>query len=343
MDETKSLNVQDQGGRGTCPRARPPLRRTGPPELPGIALSVCQGKIERTGLERIPKSLLDLLSVPGQSGVILDAIREGADVNVSSGGGFTPLMLAALLNDDPVIVRALIEAGADVNAETREGMTALTWALQAETQNPDDGDLRGFLERDRRRVEAAMLLVESGADVNVACCSPRRMRWTPLLFATLAPDRNAEVIGAMLAAGAGANARTTEDVTPLFHAAAFGRSSDVVRDLIRAGADVNARGGQEGRRGWTPLLYALTGPCKSRPIVEELLGNGASVDVVVGNGQTPLHFAAVIGDTPAFVHALLEAGADADALDGDGNSALDNAMSQNHKNVVRRLLRAKTG
>lgn len=292
-------------------------------------------------VESEKKSLRELLSVPGQDlAAIRDAIREGADVNESNERGFTPLMFAVLLNDDPEIVRALIEAGADVDAETRDGMTALMWAVEAETHDPDGTDLVGFLARERRRVEAASILVKSGANVNVTCFSARRKKWTPLLFATLEPDRNEAVISLMLEAGADPDARTEEEISPLFHAAAFGRSSGVVRALIRAGADADARGKQEGREGWTPLLYALTGPCKSLPVVEELLRSRASTDIVVGDGQTPLHFAVSIGDTPGYVHALLEAGADVHARDSGGNTPLDCATARNFKNVAGRLIRA---
>lgn len=292
-------------------------------------------------IESEKKSLRELLAVPGQNpAVVLDAIREGVDVNESNENGFTPLMFAVLLNDEREIVRALIEAGADVNAETRDGMTALMWAVSAETHGPDDGDPSGFLDRERRRVEVASLLVASGADVNATCFSARRKKWTPLLFATLEPDRNEAVIFLMLEAGAEPNARTEDGISALFHAAAFGHSSGVVRALIRAGADVDAKGRQEGREGWTPLICALTGPCKSLPVVEELLRCGASVDIAVSGGQTPLHFAVSIGDTPGYVHALLEAGANVHALDSGGNSALDCAMALNFPNVVGRLIKA---
>lgn len=291
------------------------------------------------GIEKI--SLRDLLSVPGREpALVLEAIRNGADVDSPGESGFTPLMLAVLLNDDPSIVRALIDAGADVDASTREGMTALMWALSTETPDMEGGNSGEFAARERRRVEAATLLLRSGACVNIACRSPHRMKWTPLLFATLDPDRNAGPISLMLDAGADPNARTAEEITPLFHAAAFCRSSEIVRALIRAGADVNAEGKREGREGWTPLLYALAGPCRSLPVVEELLGSGASVNIAVGNGQTPLHFAVSIGDVPGYVHALLRAGADVHARNGDGGSALDCALARNFKNVVGRLRRA---
>ncbi|MDR1731468.1 MAG: ankyrin repeat domain-containing protein [Synergistaceae bacterium] len=287
------------------------------------------------------KSLLELLSVPGRSDAILEAIREGADVNETSENGFTPLMMAAVLNDEPSVVEALIDAGADIDAETREGMTALMWALLTETRDPDDARLGEFIQRDRRRAETATLLVKRGASLDVTCYSPRRKRWTPLLFATLDPDRNAAVISHMLTAGAWADPRTEEGLTPLFHAAAFGRFSGTLHDLIQAGAEVNARGNQEGREGWTPLFYALNSPCKSLPVVEELLKNGAAVNMLSDAGQTPLFFAALIEDTPAFVHLLLKAGADVHVQDKNGCTAVDCALSRNSKNVVSLLRKAE--
>ena len=42
-------------------------------------------------------------------------------------------MFAAILNDDPDVIHILLQNGADVNAETHDGMTVLMWALLIET------------------------------------------------------------------------------------------------------------------------------------------------------------------------------------------------------------------
>lgn len=284
------------------------------------------------------EKLLELLSLPGQKlDHLLHAVRT-CDVEVRDQRGFTPLMFAVLLYDEPDLVDALIEAGADLDAENQEGMTALMWALYGETPVETNGDA-SFIEKEQKRMAVVRKLIEAGADVNVTCYSKRRMKWTPLLFATLEPDRNTEAISALIRAGAGVNATSESGISPLFHAAARGRFAEVPRMLIEAGAAIEVQGRETGREGWTPLLYALAGSYKSVDIVKELLRNGAEVNIAVQNGATPLLFAANTGD-PALVEALLNAGANPHARDTKGNSPLDCARAKNDKRIMRLLQKA---
>jgi ankyrin repeat protein len=281
---------------------------------------------------------LELLSVPGRGeAATRKAIEEGADVNKTSAHGFTPLMLAAILNDDPDIVRALLRNGADVNAETHDGMTALMWSLLTETYDHTAQNLPQSLEREENRRNVAMELIRHGADVNAVCYSPHWTKWTPLLFATLDPDRNASLVSALLSAGVSVNVRTTEGITPLMQAVAYGRSSDVVHELIYSGADVNAESEQKGRKGWTPLFYALASPYRNLAVIRELVLGRAEVNVVAPNGSTPLLLAVSLEEDPAFVRLLLDAGADASIRDKDGNSPLDCARAKNSKRIVHLL------
>jgi ankyrin repeat protein len=59
--------------------------------------------------------------------VIKSLIEAGADPNIRTRGGVTPLMLAA--TGDPEILRILIAAGADVNSRDDNGATALMRAV----------------------------------------------------------------------------------------------------------------------------------------------------------------------------------------------------------------------
>jgi ankyrin repeat protein len=285
----------------------------------------------------VPKnvSLLELLSVPGRDPEITQAaIEKGADVNETSAHGFTPLMLAAILNDNPDIVRTLLQNGADVNAETHEGMTALMWSLLTETYDHTAQDLPQALKREANRRGTAMELIHHGAYVNAVCYSLHWKKWTPLLFATLDPDRNVSIILELLAAGAFVNVRSAEGVTPLMHAVSYGRSSSVVHALIGAGADVNAKSEQEGRKNWTPLLYAIASPYRNLAIVRELVLGGAEVNVTTANGITPLLLAVNLEDDPSFVQLFLDAGADASIQDEEGNSPLDCAQAKNFVRIA---------
>jgi ankyrin repeat protein len=161
------------------------------------------------------------------------------------------------------------------------------------------------------------------------------------LFATLEPDRNVSIISALIEAGAEVNAESDDGVTALIHAASRGRSSDAVHALILAGADVNAAGRQEGREGWTPLLSALSSPCKSLPIVKELVLKGAEVNMAMPDGRTPLLLAVTLGDNPDFARVLLDAGADVLICDKEGNSALDYAKAKKYMRVANILSKAE--
>jgi len=57
---------------------------------------------------------------------IEELIQAGSEVNVRIYGGLTPLMIAAAGNSR--ILKALIRAGADLNATDDQGATALRWA-----------------------------------------------------------------------------------------------------------------------------------------------------------------------------------------------------------------------
>ena len=68
-------------------------------------------------------------------GVAVQALIEaGADVNAKEkNGGLTPLMLAALQNENSSIIKALLEDGADINLKSDAGMTAYEYAMKNES------------------------------------------------------------------------------------------------------------------------------------------------------------------------------------------------------------------
>jgi ankyrin repeat protein len=110
--------------------------------------------------------------------------------------------------------------------------------------------------------------------------------------------------------GADVNLPQGDGVTAL-HWAARGDDADLVKALVAAGANAGART-QFG--AYTPLhLAAERG---SAPIVKALVAAGAAVDARTATGATPLMFAAGAGDTAA-IAALVDAGADVNAEETD--------------------------
>lgn len=153
-------------------------------------------------------------------------------LDVLDDGGFTPLMHAvSCVRRSVPVIRAILEAGANVNRQTDEGYTALHCAIYVNGEaNLNAGEVIG-------------LLVSAGADLK----SRQHYGWTPLLRAVV--EGTAAEVKALLAAGADPNETMPFDTLPAFNA---GRTTlmaavtspeaeVVVHALLRAGADPHRR------------------------------------------------------------------------------------------------------
>lgn len=118
---------------------------------------------------------------------------------------------------DVAIVRAMLDAGVEIDARNKEGYTALQQAAWF------------------GRGEVFDLLHEAGADLHVK----DKDRAGLLHFAAAGGDRG--VVQKLLTLGFNVNAADRKRFTPLMAAAEKGRL-DVVNELLAAGADVRARG-----------------------------------------------------------------------------------------------------
>ncbi len=163
--------------------------------------------------------------------------------------------------NDIVLVKALIDAGADVNEKDEAGEAPLHIAI-----------VEGYQD-------IATLLIEKGAEVNIG--DGRGL--TPLHAAAWRGNRDAVVM--LIASGADINARNNRDaVTPLHTAALAGRKETVAL-LLERGADVNAR----NTKALTPLHAAAV--AGDRESVALLIDNGADIDARSKDGLTPLNMA----------------------------------------------------
>ena len=125
-----------------------------------------------------------------------NAIKAGANVNARDEDGKTPLMYAARDNQNPDVIKVLLEAGADVNASDEFGGTPLMYAAR-DNQNPD----------------VIKVLLKAGADVNAR----DKYGKTPLMHAA-AWNENPEIIKILIEAGADGKAKDNEGKTAFDYA-----------------------------------------------------------------------------------------------------------------------------
>ena len=177
-----------------------------------------------------------------------------------------------------------------------------------------------------RRVLPWVLLLGVAAVADTAAAQDLRL-------VTAAAEGDAAAVRALVAEGAGVDARRADGATALLWAA-HRDDLEMVDLLLRAGADVNAA----DDNGVTPLERAAENA--STIMVEKLLAAGASTQASRTSGLTPLMSAARTGHLQV-VETLLRHGAEVNAATTETRStALMWAVAGSHPVVVRALLEA---
>jgi ankyrin repeat protein len=233
--------------------------------------------------------------------------------------GSADRLIDAVKSGDRQAVRAFLKNHANLNAADPDGTTPLEWAVRG-----DDLDM-------------ARLLLDAGADAKAA----NRLGVTALSLA--ATNRNAAMIQMLLQAGGDPNATQPGGQTVLMTAARTG-SPEAVRALLARGAAVNAR---ENSYGETALMWAVTE--NHAEAAKVLIEHGAEVNarsnlldypqdkfglegvvtILPRGNWTPLMYAARQGALDAS-RVLAEKGADLNATDPDGTTALVLAIINGH-------------
>jgi len=254
---------------------------------------------------------------------------------------YTPLMLASQ-NGSTETVKLLLENGAKVNVETRNGTTALHVASQ------------------NGHTEIVKLLFEAGAKVNVAIknisimvfvstfriydkeiIDQQELGWesTPLILALR--NGHLEAVKLLIDAGAKVNAKTSYGFTSLILASEKGYT-EIVKLLLDAGAKVDTAlitsSVYEKRRREKISIYDRTFDRtfnRKNRNVEYNLYNYLNI---MGK-STPLILASQ-KDYVEIVKLLLSAGAKVNKKNSYNSTALILASKNNHVEIVKRLLDA---
>ncbi|TET37621.1 MAG: hypothetical protein E3J72_05430 [Planctomycetota bacterium] len=190
----------------------------------------------------------------------------------------------------------------------------------------------------RGDIETVISEMEKGEDVNVRGWGNS----TPLHGS--AYHGRLEVVKYLTEKGAAVNVKTYLSFTPLHYAAFLGHT-DIAAILLEKGANINAI----DHAGTTPLWRAIEDGHKA--FIEFLIHKGASVNGNKKVFNSPLHKAVEFYEKD-IVKLLIGKGADVNAINGDGKTPLDLALThkrwgrENRRKPIAELLRshgAKTG
>ena len=270
-------------------------------------------------------------------------LKAGADVNALSAGDKTSPLLMAIINGHFDVARMLIDRGADPNAMSMQGVSPLyavlniEWAPKALYPQP-----QAHKQQQLGYLELMKLLIDKGADVNARV---KMKVWysgysfdlsgvdeigaTPFWRAAYASDIAAMKM--LVASGA-------DPTLPTMKPAGRARFGDMLdpREVVdQSGLPPIPIGGPSV----TPLhaaagvgygegfganshRFAPTGMLAAvKYLVEEL---GADVNAVDHEGNTALHHAAARGDNEMILY-LVSKGANVKAVDREGRTTVDMA------------------
>jgi uncharacterized protein len=242
----------------------------------------------------------------GDRAAVRALVKQPGAVKTVAADGTTALHWAAR-GSDAVSLDLLIKAGADVNAKTRYGVTPLTLAVRA------------------GRDANVQSLLAAGAKVAVADAGLPEGQ-TLLMHA--ARTGNIASMKALLAAGSNPNAKETRTETTAVAWAAVANRGEAVKLLAEAGADLNVPS------------HRTSYPHTQNGVGLNGLEEGVSYvgqTVLPKGAWTATMMAAREGAVDA-VRALADSGADLNAQDPEGTTAMIVAIINGHYDVARALV-----
>lgn len=273
--------------------------------------------------ERKGQTALMWAAADGHTTVVDALLEAGADFRTPLKSGFTPLFFAVREGRADVVFR-LLKAGIDVNDVMRPERTF--------GKGPRKGTSPFMLAVENGHLELALALLQAGADPNDNRCGFTALHAITWVRKPIRGDGNPPPIGS-------------------------GKLSSLkfVRELVSHGADVNARHGKHkagksrlNRTDATPILLAAeTGDV---PLMRLLVELGADPLLPNANHCTPLLAASGVGvlgdgdesagtedEAIEAVKLLLELGADINAVDDLGKSAMHGAAFKSWTKLVQFL------
>ncbi|KAH9399403.1 Palmitoyltransferase zdhhc13, partial [Tyrophagus putrescentiae] len=267
-------------------------------------------------------SALHVAAVRGYETIVesfLSSEKINSTLNLPTDNGFTPLHMSLYANHNAVAMKLLESEDIEVNVQDGKlYYTPLHWAVT------------------NSMTEVAERLIEKGALVNVAGQSEK----TALHLAI--EQKDVALVKLLLENGADVTAQTADYQTPI-HYSIIHYEPAILTALLEAGAPVNQP--DTSLAIVTPLYYALQHELPD--VVAALVAKCAKFDLLMVDGKSQLHLAAMKGDAKV-VQGLIKLGADVNQkfyiYSEDkkvSKRALDLALENGHMEVAEILIKNK--
>jgi ankyrin repeat protein len=299
--------------------------RTGAADL--VKLLLARGARLDARDDRRGQTALMWAAAEGHAAIVNDFIEAGADFRLRTPSGFTPLLFA-VREGRPEVVRVLLRAGADVN----ETVPAEGRRRGYGGRMPPIGTTPLLMAVTNAHYELASMLLDAGANAN----------------ADLPGYTVLHALTAVRKPGVGDNDPPPDGSGTM-------GSIELVKRLAAAGANLNARMTKKANLnntrlneiGATPfMLAALTADAE---LMKTLAALGADPLMTNVDNSTPLMAAAGLatrspgedagteGEVLEAVQVAIDLGADVNAVDKNGETAMHAAAYKNLPGVVRFL------
>lgn len=223
----------------------------------------------------------------------------------------TPLACAILFKSNPETIKALVNAGAFVNAKMAGGVTALMAACM------------------KNKVETALF-----GDISSYELYDREEKWA---------EANFDPVAYLISKGADVNAKSDDGINVLGHTIKDGLDIATLKTLIKAGADVNALCYKDKNYTLDPLFSLIILPYKLDGFkIEEknltegfrlFVNAGANVNNLINGEDSILMYACSYGVDTEIIKILIRAGASVNIKNTKGETALMWALQRKYVDI----------